>query len=65
MFLEESKYIAKAKKVTRYITEDLEISLDSDEADKNKLWGKFAFAKGKFNVQTRGKVKENIYCFFK
>ena len=46
MFLEESKCIAKAKKVTRYITEDLEISLDSDEADKNKLWDKFVFAKG-------------------
>ena len=35
VFSEECKYIAKEKKVTRYITEDLEISSDeSDESDE-------------------------------
>ena len=35
VFSEECKYIVKEKKVTRYITEDLEISSDeSDESDE-------------------------------
>ena len=34
VFLEECKYIVKEKKVTRIITEDLEISSESDESDE-------------------------------
>ena len=35
MFLEECKYTEKKKKMTRYITDNLEISSDnSDESDK-------------------------------
>ena len=34
VFLEECKYIVNKKEVTRNITEDLEISSDSDESDE-------------------------------
>ena len=30
MFLEECKYIVKEKKISQYITDDIEISSDSD-----------------------------------
>ena len=34
VFLEECKYIAKEKEVTRHITEEQDISSDSDESDE-------------------------------
>ena len=36
MILEECKYILKEKEVTKHITEDLEISSDSDESNEQQ-----------------------------
>ena len=42
MFLEECKYIWKGKNVTRYITDDLEISShNSDESDEGQIKTKY------------------------
>ena len=36
MFLEECKYIVKEKKMLEYITEDIEISFDSNRKDSDE-----------------------------
>ena len=36
VFLEEYKYIVKEKKMPNYITDGIEISLDSDREDSDK-----------------------------
>ena len=35
VFLEECKYLVKAKKITKYIIDDIEISCDSDREASN------------------------------
>ena len=37
MFLEECKYVIKERKIHNYITDDLEISFDSDEEILDKI----------------------------
>ena len=36
VFLEECKYVVKEKKIHNYITDDIEISSDSDEGNSDK-----------------------------
>ena len=36
MFLEECKYAAKEKKISKYILDDIEISSDSDREDSDE-----------------------------
>ena len=36
MFLEECKYIVKERKILEYITEDIEISFDSNRKDSDE-----------------------------
>ena len=36
MFLEECTYIVKDKKISQYITDDIEISSDSDREDSDE-----------------------------
>ena len=36
VFLEECKYVAKEKKMLEYITDDIEISSDSDRKDSDE-----------------------------
>ena len=53
MFLEEYKYVVKEKKMPEYITDDIEISSDSDREDSDEE-----------NSDDENLVKNSFYDFF-
>ena len=53
VFLEEYKYVVKEKKMPEYITDDIEISSDSDREDSDEE-----------NSDDENLVKNSFYDFF-
>ena len=58
MFLEKCKYVVKEKKMPEYITDDIEISSDSDREDSNEeiLMKKILMKKNRHRIVEYNKV---------